>query len=57
MKFLDPSIHGSKVTAGIKRSDAHTHVHTYGQAKSNLPYQLYQSWEHKKRKILLCQGK
>ena len=31
MKFQDPSMHGSKVTEGIKKSDTPTH----GQAKGN----------------------
>ena len=44
MKFQDPSMHGSNVTEGIKKCDPHT----YGQAKSNIPHQLFfQSWGHK----------
>ena len=31
------------------RTDAHTH----GQADSNMPLQLFQSWGHKKLKILI----
>ena len=40
MKFQDPSMHGSKVTGGIKTCDIRTlNVHT------DKPHQLFQSWE------------
>ena len=28
-------------------TDARTDAHTHGQAESNMPLQLFQSWEHK----------
>ena len=37
MKFKNPSIHHSKVN-----------THTDRQAESNMPFQLFQSWGHKK---------
>ena len=48
MKFQIPNIHHSKVN---RRTHAHTHTHTDRQtdrqAKSNMPFQLFQSWGHK----------
>ena len=41
MKFQNPSIHHSKV-------NTHTDRHTDRQAESNMPFQLFQSWGHKK---------
>ena len=41
MKFQNRSIHGSKV-------NRRTHRHTDRQAESNMPFQLFQSWGHKK---------
>ena len=43
MKFQDPSMHGSKVTGGIKKGDTYMNELTR-QAKSNMPHQLFQSW-------------
>ena len=40
MKFQNPSIHPSKV-------NGRTHTQTDRQAKSNMPFQLFQSWGHK----------
>ena len=40
MKFQDTSIHRLKVKKKV--------VRTHGQAQSNMPYQLFQSWGHKK---------
>ena len=45
MKFQNPSIHGSKVN---RRTHTHTDRQTDRQAKSNMPFQLFQSWGHKK---------
>ena len=45
MKFQDTSIHRLKVK---KKSGADTRTH--GQAQSNMPYQLFQSWGHKYKK-------
>ena len=44
MKFQDTSMHSSKVSAGIKSV---TDGRTNGQAKSNLPHPLFQSWGYK----------
>ena len=46
MKFQDTSIHRLKVK---KKSGADTRTH--GQAQSNMPYQLFQSWGHNQRTI------
>ena len=43
MKFQNCSIRGSKVNGRT-----HTHRQTDRQAKSNMPFQLFQSWGHKK---------
>ena len=45
MKFQDTSIHRLKVK---KKCYGHTETRTHGQAQSNMPYQLFQSWGHKK---------
>ena len=51
MKFQIPNIHHSKVN---RRTHAHTHTQTDTdrqtdrQAESNMPFQLFQSWGHKK---------
>ena len=39
MKFQNPTIHRSKV-------NGRTHTQTDRQAKSNMPFQLFQSWGH-----------
>ena len=44
MKFQNPSIHGSKVTKGIKKCD----IRTNEQAESNMPHQFFQCWRHNK---------
>ena len=46
MKFQNPTIHRSKV-------NGRTHTHTDRQAKSNMPFQLFQSWGHNKIEPLL----
>ena len=55
MKFQDTSLHGSKVTVGIKsvtyarmhaRTHTHTHTHTHTQAKSDMPHLRFQSGGH-----------
>ena len=45
IKFQNPSLHRSKVN---RRTHPPTHTHTHRQAKSNMPFQLFQSWGHKK---------
>ena len=45
MKFQNPSIHRSKVKG-------RTHTQTDRQAKSNMPFQLFQSWGHKEKMSL-----
>ena len=47
MKFQNPTIHRSKV-------NGRTHTQTDRQLKSNMPFQLFQSWGHKKKNILSC---
>ena len=44
MKFQDSSTQGLKVTGGRKKCEECTN--TYGQAKSNMPHQLLESWGH-----------
>ena len=44
MKFQNPTIHRSKV-------NGRTHTQTDRQAKSNMPFQLFQSWGHKKVQV------
>ena len=46
MKFQDSSFNGLKVTVCTKSV---THTPTNGRSKSNMPYQLFQSWGHKDR--------
>ena len=46
MEFQDTSMHGSKVTGGIKSV---TNGRTNGQANSNMPDQLFQSWGHNEK--------
>ena len=45
MKFQIPNMLHSKVN---RRTHTHTHTHTLTdrQAKSNMPFQLFQSWGH-----------
>ena len=44
MKFQDSSFNGLKVTVGTKSV---THARTmHACSKSNMPYQLFQSWGH-----------
>ena len=45
MKFQDSSLNGLKVTVG---TESVTNAPTNGRSKSNMPYQLVQSWGHKK---------
>ena len=45
MKFQNPSIHHSKVNT---QTDTQTDRQTDRQAESNMPFQLFQSWGHKK---------
>ena len=45
MKFQIPSMHHSEVN---RRTHRHTGTQTDRQAESNMPFQLFQSWEHKK---------
>ena len=46
MKFQDTSIHRLKVKKKV--------VRTHGQAQSDMPYQLFQSWGHKKYMVNTC---
>ena len=46
MKFQNPTIHRSKVNG---RTHTQTDRQTDRQAKSNMPFQLFQSWGHNKR--------
>ena len=49
MKFQDTSIHRLKVKKKV--------VRTHGQAQSNMPYQLFQSWGHNKiRYEMIAEG-
>ena len=43
MKFQDSSFNGLKATIRNTKCDAPTN----GRSKSNMPYQLFQSWGHK----------
>ena len=47
MKFQNPTIHRSKVNG---RTHTQTDRQTHRQAKSNMPFQLFQSWGHNKQK-------
>ena len=47
MKFQDTSIHRLKVKKKEVRTHGRTDPRTHGQAQSNMPYQLFQSWGHK----------
>ena len=46
MKFQILSIYGSKVPAGLTNVK---HAHMEGQAKRNMPHQLFQCWGLKKK--------
>ena len=52
MKFQDTSIHRLKVKKKVVRTHGHTDTRTHGQAQSNMPYQLFQSWGHKN--VFIC---
>ena len=43
VKFQDSIFNGSKVTVGIKDRDGRKERRTHGQAKNNMPLQLFQS--------------
>ena len=53
MKFQDTSIHRLKVK---KKWCGHTDTRTHGQAQSNMPYQLFQSWGHNHKAIRTTTG-
>ena len=46
MKFQNPSMHHSKVS---KKCNRRTYIQTHRQTsqKSNMPFQLFQSWGHR----------
>ena len=47
MKFQNPTIHRSKVNGRTHtQTDRQTDRQTHRQAKSNMPFQLFQSWGH-----------
>ena len=57
MKFQIPNMHHSEVNRRTHpHTHTHTHTHTHRQAESNMPFQLFQSWGHKKSEDLKYSG-